>query len=64
MAHVIREYDEDCLCSPGCPTSATITVWSCGCVKVVIHNNTSPCTGCSDFSGLRESCGKSGDPGE
>lgn len=63
MADVIKKYDEDCACEPDCPTSATITEWSCGCVEVEIHNDTPQCTGCSDFSGMRESCGKSGHPG-
>lgn len=63
MADIVNKYDEDCSCSSGCPTSATITEWSCGCVEVEIHNATTPCDGCSDFSSKRESCGKSGHPG-
>lgn len=63
MATIDNEYDVDCSCDSHCPTSATVTEWSCGCVSVVIHDASIPCSGCSDFSGMRSACGKSGHPG-
>lgn len=61
MAKIISKYDEDCGCNK-CSTWATITEYSCGCVEVYIHNDSDPCDECTDFSGMRENCGESGDP--
>ena len=63
-ASVIAEYDEDCDCSDeGCPTWAHITKWSCDCVKVEIHDDSAPCSGCSAFSLMRHTCSKGDDTG-
>ena len=53
-----------CDCSPSCPTRARIKNWDCGCVQVYIINDTEPCSGCSDFSGMRYHCGGRGTPRE
>ena len=63
MATIVNTYTAGCSCGPDCPTTADVTVWSCGCVGVEIQNDSSKCGGCSDFTGMRESCGKSGHPG-
>lgn len=64
MATILSVEERDCECAPGCPTSATITTWDCGCVQVEIHNDRTPCSGCSDFSSLRHHCGGNGSPRE
>ena len=63
-ATVEEKWTEHCECKHGCPTSATITRWSCGCVTVKIHHDSTPGYDCTDFSGMEESCGKSGYPGD
>lgn len=60
MARAYSERTQNCRCTHGCGTSATITRWSCGCVEVDIHNDQSPGGDCSDFSGMRYFCGDSG----
>lgn len=63
-ARIISNEVESCDCkSEGCPTRARIIEWDCGCVKVIIYNDTAPCSGCSDFSNLRETCEKADDSG-
>jgi hypothetical protein len=64
MAHVTDRWRENCRCKHGCPTCADITKWSCGCVEVEIHRDRSPGRDCTDFSGMRRSCGKPGRPGD
>ena len=59
MARVTDRKTEDCRCNQ-CGTYAKITEWSCGCVEVDIHNNSDPCSDCTDFSGMRNDCGQSG----
>lgn len=61
MARMIREYDKDCGCGR-CSTWAHIEEYACGCVKVDIHNDRAPCAECTNFSGRREYCGRSGHP--
>ncbi|HZV69739.1 MAG TPA: hypothetical protein VFG10_09350 [Saprospiraceae bacterium] len=61
MARINSEYNEDCGCRK-CSTWATIAEYTCGCVTVNVHQDTSPCDECTDFSGRRESCGQSGYP--
>ena len=62
MATVENRYTKHCECVHGCRTSATITEWSCGCVTVDVHDDSVPGSDCTDFSGMREHCGKSGSP--
>lgn len=64
MATITDERHEHCRCSHGCGTSAFIREWSCGCVQVSIINDESAGYDCTDFSGMRYHCGKSGDPQE
>lgn len=61
MAHIESQREKGCACG-SCPTSATVTKYSCGCVTVEIHDETDPCDDCSNLSGLAEECGQSGDP--
>lgn len=64
MAHVTEKYREDCKCKHGCRTYAHITRWSCGCVEVDISRSQTAGWDCTNFSGMRRSCGKSGRPGD
>ena len=61
MARVTDSRTDDCGCRR-CSTYAKIKEWSCGCVEVDIYNDADPCDECTDFSGMREDCGQSGDP--
>jgi hypothetical protein len=61
MARRLRDGREICGCRR-CSTWAHITEWACGCVKVTVHNDHNPCAECTDFSGKRHACGRSGHP--
>jgi hypothetical protein len=51
--HKIKEqYTKKCGCNT-CITYAEIIKYYCGCVKVVIYNNSQRCGQCTDFSGKR-----------
>jgi len=60
VAHVINSYVERC--HDGCPTTAKVTEWSCGCVDVEIRNDRNPCSRRRNFSSRRRRCGRSGRP--
>jgi len=66
MAYIVSTKEKDCECSSGnCPTSATITKFSCGCVRVDVHNDTDPCPDCSRLSDMEENCSEGGgDPSD
>lgn len=61
MARETANYDKDCGCGR-CSTWASFTEYSCGCVRVEIHDDRDPCDECTDFSGKREHCGQGGHP--
>jgi len=42
MARLEERREQKCRCKHGCPTSATLKQWSCGCRTVEIHNNCTP----------------------
>lgn len=63
MASIVSEREESCRCKHGCVTAARIIKWSCGCVKVEIHNDSPRGRDCTNFSAMRRQCGKSGHPG-
>lgn len=60
-AHVVHSSVERC--HSGCPTTAKITEWSCGCVEVNIRNDRGTCSNCRNFSSRRRDCGRPGRPG-
>ena len=62
MARLIEQWREHCRCRHGCPTSATIRKWDCGCVQVFVHDDRRRGYDCTDFSRLRRHCGRRGDP--
>lgn len=62
LAELLSSEIVRCDCSPRCPTKARIKEWDCGCVEVFLIDDTSACSGCSDFSGMRRHCGKNGRP--
>jgi len=64
MAKILERRHQHCSCSHGCPTSAIITKWDCGCVQVHVLNDQTPGYDCTDFSGMRYHCGRSGNPRE
>lgn len=52
--------EEQCRCSPNCPTSAVITRFSCSCVTVRLRNDELACDHCTDFTRQRWHCGAPG----
>lgn len=58
MAEVERRYREQCACKHDCPTYGDVIEWSCGCVQVEIHWDTSKGRDCTDFSGKRSHCSR------
>jgi hypothetical protein len=52
MSRVTSEQTVRCACRQ-CGTSATVTHYDCGCVRVKIHNDRRACAECTDFSGMR-----------
>lgn len=64
MAELLGTRHERCRCKHGCPTSAIIKEWSCGCVQVFILNDELAGWDCTDFTAMREHCGRPGYPRE
>lgn len=64
MASVESREHKHCECRHGCTTSAIVTEWSCGCVEVSIIDDSMAGSDCTDFSSMRQSCGRPGTPRE
>lgn len=62
MAKMLERSEQRCRCKHGCPTSATLQRWSCGCRTVEIHNDRERGSDCTNFSAMKQYCGKSGWP--
>lgn len=61
MASVV---DFDVLHCSCCGLKAVKKEWSCGCVTVEYDEDAYACSDCDNFRDQRESCGKSGWPGD